>query len=175
VDLAEMVTRTARSVVPEGISLTLDVNEDIPLVRGHHDALSRALGNVLLNAVEALGPSTSADRYDSASSTATAGAVVVRVRRTPADENDVEIVVEDNGPGIAAEKLAGIWDPYVTHKPGGTGLGLAITRQTVESHGGIVTASSSPGNGTVIKLILPLDGVSIPTPGSNAAQPLHRN
>jgi signal transduction histidine kinase len=70
----------------------------------------------------------------------------------------VEIAVSDSGCGIPKEKLARIWDPYVTSKPGGTGLGLAIARQTVLAHDGAVDAQSSPGAGTEIRFMLPVNG-----------------
>jgi signal transduction histidine kinase len=52
------------------------------------------------------------------------------------------------------ERLARIWEPYVTFKQGGTGLGLAIARQTIDAHGGEVQADSAPGKGTEIRFIL---------------------
>jgi signal transduction histidine kinase len=75
-------------------------------------------------------------------------------------------VVRDRGAGIAASKLARIWEPYVTHKAGGTGLGLAIVRQTLHAHGGTASAASTPGEGTTITLALPMEGV-----GSDGARP----
>lgn len=56
---------------------------------------------------------------------------------------------------MSGEQLDGMWEPYVTHKPGGTGLGLAIARQTVAAHNGTVSATSAPGQGTEIRLVLP--------------------
>ena len=68
--------------------------------------------------------------------------------------------MRDTGCGIPPERLARIWEPYVTYKAGGTGLGLAIARQTVLAHQGDVTAESEPGRGTVIRFILPIrDGI----------------
>ena len=97
---------------------------------------------MLLNAVDACGDG---------------GRIVVGVSAdTLRDGRAVRVSVHDNGPGIAPEKLPGIWEPYVTNKPGGTGLGLAIARQAVEAHGGEVFASSAPGN-TVIGFVLPMN------------------
>ena len=59
----------------------------------------------------------------------------------------VELAVSDTGCGIPPERLARIWDPYVTSKPGGTGLGLAIARQTVLAHDGAVAADEHAGRG----------------------------
>jgi signal transduction histidine kinase len=148
VDLAELVRACTRSAVPEGIPVTITVDEDVPMVPGHAEALGRALTNVLLNAVEA-GPPGSP--------------ISIWVRRSPAQHGareTVEIVVRDMGAGIPASKLARIWEPYVTHKAGGTGLGLAIVRQTLHAHGGTTSAESTPGEGTTITLALPIEARS---------------
>jgi signal transduction histidine kinase len=110
----------------------------LPLVRGHHDALARAVSNVLLNAVDACGQG---------------GMIAVHVGRV---DGNVAIAVRDTGVGIPPARLAAIWEPYVTHKPGGTGLGLAIVRQTVLAHQGTVDAASVPGEGTEIRLTIPI-------------------
>jgi signal transduction histidine kinase len=145
VDLAELVRASTRSAVPAGTPVAIAVDEDVPMVPGHAEALGRALTNVLLNAVEA----------------APAGSPIsIAVRRTAAGEGSqdmVEIVVRDAGGGIPASRLARIWEPYVTHKAGGTGLGLAIVRQTLHAHGGTATAESTPGEGTTITLTLPIE------------------
>jgi signal transduction histidine kinase len=147
IDVGELVTYTAHSTVPENVALSLDIDPGVPLIRGHHDALSRALANVLLNAVEASPPG---------------GAIRVKVRRSASEEPRVEIEVEDEGGGIESEKLATIWEPYVTHKAGGTGLGLAIVKQTIEAHGGSVAARSVAGSGTAITFRLPFLKVNDP-------------
>ncbi len=146
VDLGELARATARSTVADRVPLRVEVSEDVPMVRGHYDALSRALANVLLNAVDAC-----QDR----------GQITVRVARAARPEGDgVAVSVEDTGYGIPAEQMSRIWDPYVTFKQGGTGLGLAIARQTILAHGGEVEAESEPGRGTTIRFVLPAD----PTP-----------
>ncbi len=141
VDVGDLVGYTARSTVPERFTLSLDVPAG-SVVRGNYDALSRALSNVLLNAVDACGEQ---------------GAIGVSVR--PAIVRDapaLRIAVRDNGSGIPPERLANIWEPYITHKTGGTGLGLAIARQAVEAHGGEVFASSRGGE-TEIGFLLPVN------------------
>lgn len=143
VDLAELVRYAARTSVPSQLPVAVEVEEGVPMVRGHHDALARALANVLLNAVDACKEG---------------GSISVRVARARSGERDaVELLVRDTGCGIAPEQLASIWDPYVTHKTGGTGLGLAIARQTVTAHGGSVDATSAVGQGTEIRFVLPVE------------------
>jgi signal transduction histidine kinase len=146
VDLGELVRACTRSAIPAGTPVAIAVDEDVPMVPGHAEALGRALTNVLLNALEA-GPPGSP--------------IAVDVRRAPTTGGSrgmVEIVVRDSGAGIAASKLERIWEPYVTHKAGGTGLGLAIVRQTLHAHGGSAWAASTPGEGTTITLALPMEG-----------------
>jgi len=148
VDVGELVRYTARATIPPEVEVRVEVADDVPMIHGHHDALARALSNVMLNAVDAC-----RERGD-------AGARVgVRVGRTSlAGLDSVEVAVSDTGCGIPSERLARIWDPYVTSKPGGTGLGLAIARQTVLAHHGAVAAESTVGAGTEIRFVLPVNG-----------------
>jgi two-component system nitrogen regulation sensor histidine kinase NtrY len=142
VDLGELARYTARSSVPTQTTVEVTVDPEVPLIQGHYEALSRALSNVVLNAVEACKDG---------------GSIAVDVSRVARNGTAaVALTVRDTGCGISAERIAKIWEPYVTYKPGGTGLGLAIARQTVLAHEGEVTAESQPGHGTTIRFILPV-------------------
>lgn len=144
VDVEEMVRYTTRVSVPPNVQLSLNMAPDLPRVSGHYDALQRALSNVLLNAVEACASQA-------------APHIAVNVDRARHNGHELlTIAVRDSGDGIPADRLATIWEPYVTHKPGGTGLGLAIVRQTIEAHGGAVAAASNPGEGTEVRLSIPV-------------------
>ncbi len=143
IDVGDLVRGSARTSVPPHLSCTVEAGQDVPLLHGHHDALARAVDNVLLNAVEASGVQ---------------GEIVVRVSARPAaGGREIVVAIRDTGVGIAPERLASIFDPYVTDKTGGTGLGLAIVKQTVVAHGGRVEAESTRGSGTEIRLIFPTD------------------
>jgi signal transduction histidine kinase len=149
VDLAELVTRTVRNTIPDGISVTMEIEPDLPLVMGFHEPLVRAVTNVLINAVDAC--HACGERAD----------VWVSVRR---DQRDgvpgVCIAVRDSGCGIAPDALEHIFEPYMTTKPGGTGLGLAIAQQTLVAHHGVIDATSTAGVGTELRLRLPITGVT---------------
>ena len=141
IDVGELARYTARSSVPSGVSLEVRVADKLPLIRGQHDALARAVSNVVLNAVEACRSS---------------GSITVDVRPTHWNGGPaVQLSVADTGHGIPPDRLARIWEPYVTYKAGGTGLGLAIARQAVLAHGGEVSAISEVGTGTTIRFVLP--------------------
>jgi signal transduction histidine kinase len=143
VDLGELVRACTRSVVPAETPVMVNVADDVPMVPGHVDALGRALTNVLLNAVEASAPGAP---------------VEVSARRAALDGRPmVEVSIRDRGVGIPQDRLSRIWEPYFTHKPGGTGLGLAIVRQTLLAHDGAVSAESTMGGGTTVRLFLPVE------------------
>lgn len=148
VDLGELVRAATRSVVPAETPVVVNVADDVPMVPGHVDSLGRALTNVLLNAVEASAPGSP---------------VEVSAQRAALDGREmVEVAVRDNGVGIPQERLSRIWEPYFTHKPGGTGLGLAIVQQTLFAHDGAVSAESTAGAGTTIRLFLPVEAPGVP-------------
>jgi len=148
VDVVELVRYTARATVPDGVQLTVNVEDGVPMVTGHHDALARALSNVLINAVDACKGG---------------GNVEVHVGNVSHNGGAaVELRVRDAGCGIPPDQLARIWEPYATFKSGGTGLGLAIARQTILAHDGTVEATSEVGRGTEIRFLLPVNGGVVP-------------
>ena len=73
--------------------------------------------------------------------------------------------LRDNGPGIPAEHLPRLFDPFFTAKDGGTGLGLALAKKILDAHGGSLEAISSPGQGAEFVLTLPK---SPPAPGAQS-------
>jgi two-component system nitrogen regulation sensor histidine kinase NtrY len=141
VDVGEMVRYASRATIPPDIAVEVSVKPEEVMVRGHHDALQRAVSNVLLNAADASGPG---------------GRIEVGVGLTRISGADaVEIQVRDSGPGIPEDRIKTIWEPYMTTKPGGTGLGLAIARQAILAHDGSIDIQCPPGGGTVVTFVVP--------------------
>jgi two-component system nitrogen regulation sensor histidine kinase GlnL len=66
----------------------------------------------------------------------------------------LEVTVRDNGPGVPADLLPYIFDPFVTTKPNGSGLGLALVAKIIGDHGGVVECDSTAGR-TVFRVLLP--------------------
>ncbi len=81
------------------------------------------------------------------------GSLAVRWRALEGDQVAVEF--QDDGPGIAAEDLPRVGEPFFTTKRGGTGLGLAIAQRIVERHGGVLTLESDAGGGTCARVTMP--------------------
>lgn len=130
VDLNELLTELARSSLPEGLTPTLTLDPNLPLIHGHYDPLRRAFSNLLRNAAEA---------QDN-------GGTLEIVSRREA-ESGADIEIRDHGPGVPADLRDRIFDPYCTTKEHGTGLGLALVKQTVELHRGTIAVTETPGGG----------------------------
>jgi nitrogen fixation/metabolism regulation signal transduction histidine kinase len=126
-------------------ALRLELDEAVQTVEADALRVRQLLHNLLRNAQDALEQ--------------TPGGLVeiaTRLAVGPGDRPMAEITVTDNGPGIDAETLPRVFDPYVTTKTKGTGLGLAIVKRLVEEHGGTVSATNLPGGGARITVRLPL-------------------
>jgi signal transduction histidine kinase len=80
------------------------------------------------------------------------GTLTARLR---AEGGQVVAEIEDTGPGIAADHVGHVFEPFYTTKAEGTGLGLAIVRQAAETHGGTVEVTSAPGQGAKFRVRLP--------------------
>ena len=65
------------------------------------------------------------------------------------------IIVQDTGVGIPQEELGRIFDPYYTTKEKGVGIGLYMAHEIIAAHGGEILVQSSPGKGTILKILLP--------------------
>jgi signal transduction histidine kinase len=116
-------------------------------VLGQSEALRQVFSNLLTNAAQALEEGGSV------------GISMSSERRLGASEDNwVEVIVSDNGPGIAEEDLGRIFDDFFTTKKGrgGSGLGLAICRQIVEEHRGEIRAENGAEGGAVFRVGLPL-------------------
>ena len=100
--------------------------------------LTTVLVNLLQNAREALNNS---------------GTVVVEVHTRR--DNSIEVVIGDDGPGIAEEIRSKVFEAYITSKEKGTGLGLAIVKHNVELYGGTVRVESELGKGSRFILSFP--------------------
>jgi two-component system, NtrC family, sensor histidine kinase HydH len=120
-----------------GVNLDVVPSDDAPPVPMDPERMHQVLLNLLINAIEAMSEG---------------GRLQVFVKTV---ENGIEIQVVDTGPGIGAEDLGHVFDPYFTTKSTGTGLGLAIVHSIIEAHGGTVAIDSRPGAGTTVRLRLP--------------------
>ncbi len=83
------------------------------------------------------------------------GGAVVTLRTESLDEDTIAIHVEDRGPGLAADVLEHLFEPYFTTKEKGVGIGLVLARRAARDHHGELTAANHPGGGARFTLTLP--------------------
>jgi two-component system, NtrC family, sensor kinase len=144
-DLNKVITETVESMQASAENSGLALEAALcfgPLyIQGDRYALGRVYGNLIKNAFQATPPQ---------------GKVLVRSLREA--ENAV-IEVTDTGSGIPPDRLATIFDDFVTTKKRGLGLGLAISKKIVEQLGGTIAVTSEVGRGTTFTLRFPLTKV----------------
>jgi signal transduction histidine kinase len=136
----------ASAAEPGAIPVTLRLDDRVGTTVTDGERLRLVLVNVLTNARHAV-----AARTDG---TVPAGAIALQT--APVDGNRVLIEVRDRGVGISADDLPKVFDPYFTTRRTGTGLGLAISRNIIEGLGGTIGVSSRPGEGTTVRIELPV-------------------
>src|SRR5205085_5728971 len=145
VSISEIVREVVKSsggmAVESGVELNCNICEDKCIVLGEPTQLTRAIQNVIMNAIQA-----SAEKK---------GSVAISCI---AKDFYADIRVEDTAYGIPAEQMSKIFEPYFTTKQGknGTGLGLYITKKVIEDHNGSIEVASTLGVGTTFTLRLPL-------------------
>lgn len=122
--------------------ITVHVAPDVPEVHGDRIQLQQVLLNLMLNSLEALSECPIGNRR-------------LRILVDRNERGDATAAIEDSGPGIQAERLTRIFEPFQTTKPSGLGLGLPICRSIMEAHGGRIQIDSSLGRGTSARLTFP--------------------
>jgi signal transduction histidine kinase len=137
----EVVKGVTGMATQNGVELKSNLCEDACTLLGDSTQMTRAIQNVIINALQA--------------ATEKKGAVTVSCLRK---DFYVDVRVEDTGAGITPAQMAKIFDPYFTTKQGksGTGLGLYITKKVVEDHSGSIKVDSTPQVGTSFTIRLPL-------------------
>jgi signal transduction histidine kinase len=130
---------------PPGVRLERAVEPGLPPVRVDRDQILQVLINLVRNGEEAM---------------ASAGGTLRVAARL--DAGDVLLEVSDTGPGIPAEDLPRVLEPYFTTKAGGTGLGLAIAERIVRENGGRLEVRSTPGAGATFAVRIPASRASGP-------------
>ena len=143
-DLNQVIDRCVRLVQHKldigGIQLNLDLAANLPPAHCDPAQIEQVVLAMVINAIDAMPQE---------------GSLWISTR---ADEDSMELVIRDDGVGIPEEHLPHIFEPfYTTKESGGSGLGLAISQNIVERHGGHIEVRSTAGQGTTIKIVLPVD------------------
>lgn len=136
--LEDVVESTRPAALSAGVQTSMELDTDVPPVRGDRELLRQAVLNLVLNACEAMGKG---------------GKLKVQLHR---QEEIAEVLISDTGKGIAPQHRNKIFQLYFTTRPGGSGVGLANAFRFVQLHGGSIEFESEPERGTSFRIRLPL-------------------
>ena len=140
--ILEVIALTRSELDRSGVSLKVQLANDLPPVEGDRIQLQQVLINLIVNAVEAMrSTSEGARELWIETGTDASGGVLVAVR--------------DTGPGLDAQTLDHLFDAFYTTKPSGMGMGLSICRSIIEAHGGRIWTTPNLPQGAIFQFALP--------------------
>jgi len=139
--LIEASVRLVYNEVHKRADIQLDLAENLPAFTGNSQKVEQVLVNLIVNASQAMRNGVK-------------GLIIIE---TKTDGKDLIVKVEDNGVGMNQKTMRQICDPFFTTKrsKGGTGLGLAIAYRIIEEHGGDISVTSKPGEGSKFTIRIP--------------------
>ena len=143
-DVNEVLDRTLmlseHQLTVGNVQVIKQLDDTLPQIQANPGQLQQVFMNLIINAHHAM-PSGG----------------VLTVRTGPVPQRRLFVEIEDSGCGIADDDLNRIFDPFFTTKEEGkgTGLGLSVSRNIIENHGGLIGVESTPGVGTLFRIVLP--------------------
>jgi PAS domain S-box-containing protein len=143
-EIRSVIQLVRGDAIMRNVSIILELDPDLPPVRGDRVQLQQVVLNLVVNGLEAFGETGTGERT-----------LVVRTER--AAEHTVRVAVRDAGSGIPLERLRRMFEPFYTTKREGLGMGLSICRSILERHGGRLWATNNPNRGATLHFSLPLD------------------
>jgi PAS domain S-box-containing protein len=138
-DVIELVRSEAAT---NGVAVQTELADSLPLVEGDRVQLQQVVLNLIVNAIQAMGPVAE-------------GARKVLITTVQSEPEGVLVEVKDSGPGLASDRLERVFDPFYTTKSGGLGMGLSICRSIIEAHAGRLWVTSNPSGGAIFHFTVP--------------------
>jgi signal transduction histidine kinase len=142
--IEEAISFLRHEIQRHGVKARLELISNLPTISADRVQLQQVVVNLVINAVQAMGHSDDVRGE-------------LTIRTLPVGLNTVCVEVEDNGPGIAIEHIASLFDSFFTTKTEGMGIGLPISRSIIEAHGGrLEAANRMDGSGARFWFTLPI-------------------
>ncbi len=140
----EVISFTEYEANRKRVEVSLALSDEVLPVKVDLIQIEQVLLNLVRNAIEAMKVLTSRERK-----------LLLTTRRL--DRDQVEVVVEDNGPGIDVDMVDHLFDAFFSTKESGMGMGLPISKKIIEAHYGELYVVSEPGAGAAFHMVLPTD------------------
>ncbi|MGF6260999.1 PAS domain S-box-containing protein [Paraburkholderia youngii] len=141
--IREVLALTSSEANVKGVSVRLQLAEELPIIQGDRVQLQQVMLNLIVNAIDAM-------------SAVDEGPRELTVGSDMNEPGSVVVTVRDSGPGIAPEDTAHLFEPFYTTKASGMGMGLSICRSIIEAHGGRLWASANVPHGAIFQFTVPV-------------------
>jgi PAS domain S-box-containing protein len=142
--IGDVVMLVHSDAILQNVKVMLELDDNLPPVRGDKIQLQQVVLNLLLNAFDAMKDCPTAERE-----------AKLRVERN--GMGLIQAAVSDCGTGLSGDKLDKIFRPFYTTKGEGLGMGLSICRSIIEAHGGHLWAENNPGRGATFYFTVPVE------------------
>jgi PAS domain S-box-containing protein len=141
--LPQVISLTRGEMMARHVMLEVNLQAGLPIIKGDRIHLQQVMLNLLVNGADAMhGLPSKKQRLE--------------VRANLEGHQTVLVSVSDTGPGLPADKLVHLFEPFYTTKPNGMGMGLAISQRIVECHGGRIWAENNREGGASFRFTLPV-------------------
>jgi PAS domain S-box-containing protein len=143
--IREIVVLVHSDAILQNVKIALQLDDDLPPVRGDKVQLQQVVLNLFLNAFDAMQGCPASERE-------------VGLRAERENASMILVAVSDRGTGLSGDKLDKIFQPFFTTKGEGLGMGLSICRSIIEAHGGRLWAENNPDRGASFYFTVPGEG-----------------
>ena len=140
--IREVIELTRGEAMKNGVTVQTELPDHLPHVHGDRVQLQQVILNLIINAIQAM-------------SGLSQGIRELHIGTDDAGEEGVRVAVRDTGPGLSAENLQHLFEPFYTTKPNGMGMGLSICRSIIEEHGGRLSATGLQPHGALFQFTIP--------------------
>ena len=148
-DLASLIRDVMALVhsdaILQNVRISLELEDNLPLVRGDRVQLQQVVLNIMLNAFDAMKECPASERK-------------VKLQAGAHGEELIKVAVSDCGTGLSGDNLDKIFQPFYTSKRDGLGMGLSICRSIIEAHGGHLWGENNNGTGATFYFTIPVEG-----------------
>ena len=138
--LSHVLQLMSKQLSERSLMVDFDIPENLPPLAAVNSQIQQVFINLILNSFDAMPEG---------------GQLHISAR---AVRGGVEILFQDNGPGVPPEKQVNIFEPFFSTKGGGTGLGLTVSYNIITAHGGLLELLSDRGPGACFRVFLPSGG-----------------